>query len=129
MINEFYLKTVFDEIEKGIRDGLKKTDALVFESTGLTDHFDRMLQSLKMDFQVVTIGVNADSATCLNRVKAKAQTIHINVSDEQVLMINEKVKARDFKTDFYIETENKFEHELINYIKGFVGLNQSNKGK
>lgn len=115
--NEAYLKQVFEKIENGIRGSLTDKDKIVFESTGLTEHFDLMLESLRRDFQVTTIGVYADSTTCLKRVKSRDQNIHINVSDDQVLMINEKVRERNFETDFSIINEDKSEKELINEIE------------
>lgn len=114
--NEAYLKQVFEEIESGIRDSLGDMDKIVFESTGLTEYFDIMLESLRRDFQLTTIGVYADSTTCLKRVKSRDQEIHINISDDQVLMINEKVRERNFETDFSIINEDKSEKELINEI-------------
>ena len=114
--NEAYLKQVFEEIENGIRDSLTDKDKIVFESTGLTEYFDIMLESLRRDFKVTTIGVYADSTTCLKRVKSRDQEIHINISDDQVLMINEKVRERNFETDFSIINEDKSEKELINEI-------------
>lgn len=114
--NEVYLKQVFEEIERGIRDSLSEKDKIVFESTGLTEYFDLMLENLRRDFQVTTIGVYADGETCLKRVKYRDQEIHINISDDQVLMINEKVRERNFETDFSIINEDKSEKELINDI-------------
>lgn len=118
--NETYLKQVFQEIEKGIRDNLNETDRLVFESTGLTKYFDQMLQSLKRDFQVTTIGVHAESTTCLIRVKSRDQSIHVNISDDQVLMINERVRESNIKTDFTIDNESKSRKELINEISTII---------
>lgn len=114
--NEAYLKQVFVEIESGVRDSLTDNDKIVFESTGLTEYFDIMLENLRKDFKVTTIGVYADSTICLERVKSRDQQIHINISDDQVLMINEKVRERSFETDFSIINEDKSEKELINEI-------------
>ncbi len=119
--NEVYLKQVFEEIEKGIRNSLTDKGKIVFESTGLTEYFDIMLESLKKDFQVTTIGVYADSTTCLERVKSRDQEMHINISDDQVLMINEKVRERSYETDFSIINEDKSEKELINEIGKLIG--------
>ncbi|MCZ2459361.1 MAG: zeta toxin family protein [Chitinophagales bacterium] len=119
--NEAYLKQVFEEIEKGIRESIVDKDKIVFESTGLTEYFDQMIQSLRRDFRVNTIGVYADSAICLERIKSRDQDIHINVSDDQVLMINAKVRERNFETDFLIINENKSEKELINVIGKSIG--------
>lgn len=118
--NEAYLEQVFQAIEAGIRDNLHGSDKLVFESTGLTIYFDQMLERLQQDFRVTTIGVYADSSTCLDRVKTRDQAIHINVSDEQVLMINEKVKERKFQTDFLVHNEAKTKEELIIELKSII---------
>lgn len=119
--NEVYLKQVYGEIEKGIRESLTDTDKIVFESTGLTEYFYKMIESLRKDFQVVTIGVYADSRVCLKRVKSRDQAIHINISDDQVVMINEKVRKRNLGTDFSIINEEKSENELINEISKLLG--------
>lgn len=118
--NEAYLKQVFEEIEKGIRDSLTGKDKIVFESTGLTEYFEKMLENLRRDFQVITIGVIADSTICLERVKSRDQEIHINISDDQILRINEKVRERNFETDFSLINENKSEKELTNEIGNFI---------
>lgn len=118
--NEVYLKQVFAGIEKGIRDSLNETDSIVFESTGLTDYFDQMFHNLKKDFQVKTIVVYADSKTCLDRVKSRDQKIHINVSDDQISTINEKVRERDFQTDFRIVNEAITEKELLQELEKII---------
>lgn len=118
--NEAYLKQVFEEIEKGIRDNLTDKDKIVFESTGLTEYFDKMLENLRRDFQVITIGVIADNTICLERVKSRDQEIHINISDDQILRINEKVRERNFETDFSLINENKSEKELTTEIGNFI---------
>ncbi|MBX7215857.1 MAG: hypothetical protein K1X90_02730 [Candidatus Kapabacteria bacterium] len=120
--NDTYLKQVFAEIENGIRRALHETDKLVFESTGLTEYFDAMFENLRRDFHVTTIGVNVESNLCLERIKRRDQTIHINVSDDQVLMINNKVREKNFKTDFTINNENKTTQELVAELKEILSL-------
>lgn len=120
--SEKYVKQVFEEIEKGIRESLNKTDKLVFESTGLTENFDQMLLSLRKDFKVTTIGINADRNICLNRVKSRDQTIHINIPDDQVNMINEKVRNRNFQSDFCIFNQNKSELEIVRELSGIFQI-------
>lgn len=118
--DESYLKQVFAEIEAGIRKCLDETDKLAFESTGLTEYFDTMLENLKHDFKVTTIGVTAESKTCLERVKRRDSNIHINVSDNQVLMINEKVREKNSETDFTINNESKPAHELMSELANII---------
>lgn len=114
--NEAYLQQAFEVIEQGIRQQIQQRQSLVFESTGLTNYFDAMLQRLKQDGRLVTIGIDASADTCLQRVHSRDQRIHINVSDEQVMMINARVREKNLLTDFRIENEAKSEHELINEI-------------
>src|ERR1043165_5695050 len=62
-----YLAEVFGTIENGLRRVLGVENSIVFESTGLTDYFDKMLTSLKNDFRVLTIFIEADPELCLKR--------------------------------------------------------------
>jgi len=119
--NEDYIRQVFEEIEVGIRNELEANDRVVFESTGLTEFFDKMLSNLKSDFEVVTIGVFAESKLCLERVRTRDQSIHINVSDEQVTMINQKVIEKNMKTDFKI-LNNDENDDLLEQIKNIVKM-------
>lgn len=127
--DEAYLKQVFEEIEKGIRESLTEVDKIIFESTGLTDYFDQMIRNLRKDFQLTTIGVYANSTICLDRVKYRDQKIHINISDDQVVVINEKVRERNFKTDFSIINEDKSEKELINELDKIIGQTEGKEDK
>jgi len=101
--NEHYIKDVFEAIEQGVRSALMQKDKVVFESTGLSDAFDLMLKNLRRDFKVITIGVKADPKTCLQRVKSRDQSIHIAVSDDQVLEINRMVVEKGMKTDYVVQ--------------------------
>ena len=115
-----YVKEVFRAIENGIRKQLDEHDKIVFESTGLSEDFDTMLHSLRSDFDVKTIGVIADDKLCLERVKSRDQSIHVNVSDEQVRKINAEVKAKGMKTDFAIRNNDKTDMELIEALQGIL---------
>ncbi|MBT31966.1 MAG: hypothetical protein CMO01_20090 [Thalassobius sp.] len=114
--NESYLAEVFSAIEKGIRTTLTECDQLVFESTGLTIYFDQMLSNLKRDYKVVTIQILADPNLCLNRVKTRNQSIHINVSDDQVNAINTQVLQKQFETDFIIDNNQQTEGAIKTMI-------------
>lgn len=124
--NEVYLNEVFKVIEDGIRNYLDKKDTVVFESTGLTDFFDRMLEQLRNDYKVITIGVHADHKLCLERVKTRDQKIYINVSDHQVNMINERVRQRRLRTDFQIQNDSSTEKDLIDRLSQILAT--VNKG-
>ena len=119
--DETYLREAFEVIEKGVRDYLFHMDPIVFESTGITPYFDKMLESLQLDFRVTTIGIQADSEICLDRIRKRDQSIHINISDDQVAMINEKVRQKKLHTDYQIVNELKEEKDLIEELERIIG--------
>jgi shikimate kinase len=116
MDNE-YFEIVFQTIESKIRQALNITDHLVFESTGLSEYFDVMLANLQSEYKVTTIKVNADMDICIERIRTRDQSIHVDVSDEQINKINKAVLIKDLKTDFSIENSNT----SINQLKVEVG--------
>ena len=120
--NDDYLKEVFQVIENGIRDSLKKFDNVVFESTGLTRYFDSMLNNLRTDFKVTTVKINADKDLCMERVRTRDQSIHINVSDNEVKMINDAVAKKMIQTDFEIDNNNSTKNELKEQISEIVKM-------
>lgn len=69
---------------------------------------------------MTTIGIQAESNNCLSRVKKRDQSIHINISDDQVSQINAKVIERNLLTDFLIYNEDKSEKDLINEIQKII---------
>lgn len=118
--NEAYLEEVFTTIGKELIKCLNEKDQVVFESTGLTQYFDQMLDRLRKHCPVITIGIHAGSDTCLSRVRSRDQSIHINVSDNQVEMINKKVRERCFPADFHIDNENIERDILISELKAII---------
>lgn len=117
--NKSYLNEVFTIIETGIREALIREDRIVFESTGLTDNFEEMLDSLKSDFQVVMIGIKASPELCIKRVHTRDQSTHINISDPEVHYINELVFKKNRVTDFEIDNNQKTVEDLkkeLSYI-------------
>lgn len=115
-----YVKEVFQAIEAGVNQALLKYSAIVFESTGLSDEFDQMLNHLQKKYRVVLIKVKASPNLCLKRVRTRDQSIHINVSDDQVSKINELVLQKSMQTDFVIENDNKSKSALIEEIKAIL---------
>lgn len=115
--NDAYVEEVFSVIEVGVRKELEQSDRIVFESTGLTVYFDRMLANLRRDFKVVTIGIKASAETCLARVQTRDKSIHIDVSDARVLEINRQVVERGLVTDFVVENEGKRVEKIKEELK------------
>jgi shikimate kinase len=110
--DESYISDAFQAIEAGVRNVLKQHSKIVFESTGLSSYFDRMLNNLSANFKVITIKVNADDALCIERVKNRDTAIHINVSDNEVQSLNGQVKAKNIITDYSLDNNNKNINEL-----------------
>jgi len=114
--NPEYVHHAFRTIESRVRKYMKNEKVAVFESTGLTKYFDQMLKSLRIDFKVITIRISSDLKLCLDRVKSRDQSIHINVSEEQVKQINLAVEAKKMKTDFEIDNNYKSTEQLCQEI-------------
>ena len=118
--DQAYVKEVFREIETGIRKELLNTDRVVFESTGLSNDFDKMLERLRSDYTVRSVKINAPDELCLTRVRTRDRSIHVDVSDDQVDRINKQVKEKRIPTDFSITNSNKTDLELIDELKRII---------
>ncbi len=125
--NKTYLKEVFAAIEAGVRKELELRCPVVFESTGLTGYFDAMLENLKRDYAVRTIAIMTDLSICLQRVRSRDQSIHINVSDAQVSEINARVFEKQIKTDFIIDNTDKQEEDLCYELEAILGIAGGNR--
>jgi dephospho-CoA kinase len=125
--NEIYLKEVFAAIEAGVRKELELKYPVVFESTGLTGYFDAMLENLKRDYAVKTIAITTDPTICLQRVRSRDQSIHINVSDAQVSEINARVVQKQIKTDFIIDNSDKQEEDLRSELESILEIVHDNR--
>ncbi|MDX9790752.1 MAG: hypothetical protein RBT61_07995 [Candidatus Kapabacteria bacterium] len=79
-----------------------------------------MFSSLKKDFKVITIAVTASSKLCLDRVRNRDGSIHVNISDEQVTRINKMVDFRKLQTDFVIINERESKFDLIQELKSLI---------
>lgn len=114
---EGYLTEVFNTIEAGVRKALEENDQVVFESTALTKQFETMFESLKHDYAMTTIGVWATHIKCMERIRSRDQSIHIQVSEEEIRAINSMVVDRAAKTDFKLENNDATAVELVVNLK------------
>ncbi|TMU54677.1 AAA family ATPase [Flagellimonas algicola] len=123
-----YVSEVFQTIENGIKESMKRYPSVVFESTGLTPYFDRMLIRLHADFKVMTIGVKANSKTCMERIKTRDASIHIPIPLDQIESINKQVVRKNVQTTYTIENNNESEdtlkEKIAEILKG-TGADQS----
>lgn len=118
--NDDYIREVFDVIEEGIREEISTHKSLVFESTGLSIYFDNLFKNLQADFHIITIKVRADSDLCLQRIKRRDQSIHVNVSDEHVTAINRMITDKAIPTDFIIDNNDDASLSLETQIRGLL---------
>jgi len=118
--NEEYLNEVFFKIKNGIREKISKCELLSFESLGLTKQFDQMLQDLKKEYNLVTVKINCDFNRCIERIKFRDQSIHIEFSEEQLKKINSAFLEKGIKTDFEVNNNdndiNKLRKDLEKII-------------
>jgi len=123
--DESYLREAFEVIEQNIREALAAHDRIVFESTGLTEYFDKMLVNLSTDNVIVTIRVDASDDVCLKRIQTRDQQIHINVSDDEVILINKRVREKAISTSFTIFNENLTREELREKLDAIIYRNRA----
>ncbi|MDN5200247.1 hypothetical protein QQ008_02720 [Fulvivirgaceae bacterium BMA10] len=121
--DDSYVREVFIAIEKGIVEAIGVLPSLVFESTGLTGHFDRMYSNLCSKFHVVPVAITADPMICVQRVRTRDQSIHIHVSDEEVRDINRLVVQKNLRFPDSIENTNKTKEGLIKEIENIINKN------
>jgi shikimate kinase len=115
--DENYIREGFTLLEREIRNQFEETDRLTIESTGLTDEFKQMLESLRKDFSVKLIKIDTEPALCLQRVKERDNKEHINVSDSDVEKINELAIKVKFNYDLVIDNNSKSGEEIIKGLK------------
>jgi shikimate kinase len=115
--DESYIKEGFTLLEKEIRNRFKETDMLTIESTGLTDEFRQMLGSLRKDFSVRLIKIDADPALCIERVTKRDSKNHINLSDKDVEKINELAIKVKFDYDLTIDNNTKTEKNILKQFR------------
>lgn len=111
--DDTYLEDVFRAIEKGVRHEAANYDSICFESTGLTVQFDKMLEQLRKEFNIITLKILCEPDICIERIKIRDRHIHINVSDDEIQRINTEVLKRNYRTDFELENNAKSYNELI----------------
>lgn len=123
--DESYIKEGFTLLEKEIRNRFKETDMLTIESTGLTDEFKQMMDSLKKDFSVKLIKIAAEPDLCLKRVTKRDNKEHINISDSDVEKINELAMKVKLDYDLTIDNNLMTGEEIVKELKKLIGYPQS----
>jgi|WetSurMetagenome_2_1015567.scaffolds.fasta_scaffold1085828_1 shikimate kinase len=114
-----YIRDGFALVEKEIRNILAASDEVIIESTGAAPQFDEMLGNLRKQFHVRLIKISADLDKCLERVKIRDKSIHIDVSDDNITMINKLSVSKQFHFDFEIDNNIATAEELLKQFSKF----------
>jgi len=115
--NELYRVEAFAIIESGVREFLEREDQVVFESVGLTQQFEVMCESLKSDFNIISIGIKTDLDLCLQRVKTRNRSNNMPAPEDKIKLVNSEFKKKNRPTDYVIDNNNKSADELIVELK------------
>lgn len=101
-----YVSEVFAAIEAEVRRELSRSNELCFESSGLSEPFDRMLRNLQQGFRVHLLRIRANSERCLERVRTRDSRLHVAVSDDHVAQINAMVEQKQLPWTATIDNDN-----------------------
>ena len=118
--DENYVKEFFKVTENGIRSIMNEKDAVVFESTGLSLHFDAMLAHLRSTFRIIPIRIRTDPELCITRFHSRDADIHIDVSENEVRKINKAVEIKNFTCDYEIENSSASREDLVEKIQAIL---------
>jgi shikimate kinase len=117
---ENYLAVLFGAIEDAVRGALKTSDAIIFESLGLTRPFDRMLSNLKQDFTVQLISVRASAATCMTRSRNSASEHPEPFQEETVTELNKIVAGTNHDFAAEIVNDDASDKEIVEAIRSTI---------
>jgi shikimate kinase len=120
-INSFYSEAIIFVKEK-LKTELISSNSIVFESLGITPHFDTFILELKQIAKVVLIKINSDPKICLSRIKMRNQSIHIPISDEIINEINSHVANNKLVCDFEINNLNLSDQDIVDILKSRIKL-------
>lgn len=115
--DEEYITKVFQIIEDGIRKELEVSETICFESLGLSDQFDKMVENLGRQFRLTTIKILCDSEQCIERIRLRDKSVHISISDEQIREVNTMVVKRNYKTNYEIWNKIPDKNYLMEELK------------
>lgn len=108
-----YISAGFKKVEDEIRKQLLLNDQISFESTGIAPQFREMVQRLNLDFCIKMIKIETDPALCMERIRTRDQSVHIFVSDDQIIEINKRAMEISLNIDLVILNNDKSDDALI----------------
>ncbi|MDN5210599.1 AAA family ATPase [Fulvivirgaceae bacterium BMA12] len=118
--NDTYILEVFEAIEKAVRKCLVQGDEIIFEATGLTDAFDKMLLRLQGDFNVKLIKIITRPEICLDRIKTRDNTQQIKMADNDIQAINSLSMDKTFVFDGEIDNNKATGQQIIDAFRKII---------
>ena len=79
----------WQKVEQAIDQQFLTDKKIMVESLGVGEGFQAYFQSLSRKYSIKLIHIVADKETCLQRVRTRNQTEHMNISDAQVKQYND----------------------------------------
>ncbi len=104
-------------VEDRVSEILDDTQAVSFEITVLTPHSKDLLSRLAQSFQVELIQVYAPLSLCLERIKMRDQTKHINIAEDRITEINTLSINQQLDTKLKIDTSMMNDQEILEKFK------------
>jgi shikimate kinase len=124
-IHSFYKEGTKKVIET-ISKTLETNNSVVIESLGIGTQFGELLTTLQELGKTVLIKIVAEEYICLERIKKRDQSIHIAVSDNKVLEINEEARKVSLPFDFKIQNDHQKKEDIIDKLRSVVTKASSN---
>jgi shikimate kinase len=108
-----YISAGYTNVEKEIRTLLSKENQVIFESTGIASQFKVMVSKLRKEYSVKLIKIESNPETCLKRIQHRDQSVHISVSDDKLIEINNLAQRVSFNFDSGINNNATTDDEII----------------
>jgi len=107
------------QVEREIDACLRKTDVVTMESLGGSEGFERLRHNLSKKYTLRYVRICVPLDVCLDRVRNRNSSDHIEVSDAKVAMYNRVAAEVDLPWDLELNNDPPMAEELIlNATKG-----------
>jgi hypothetical protein len=111
----------FQAVLEKLDELARSREVLCIESTGTARTFPDLLAALRRRFDVRLIRVRSPLGICLERIRTRDASVHIPVSDDRVMEINEIASRVELPWDLEIDnTEFQEEDRIVQAVRGVL---------
>lgn len=111
----------FARVHAEVTRWLARSPQVALESTGASDAFFPFLSALRARHRVLLISVRAPPAACLERVQTRDPAAHIDVSDDDVVAINDRATRVRLAWDLEIDNGGPASPEaIVTAVRGLL---------